>query len=40
MESAIDLLDGLFAEFCRVRGSSSWSRETLPALRAWVDELR
>jgi hypothetical protein len=40
MESAIDVLDRLFAEFCRVRGSSTWSHETLPSLRAWVDGLR
>lgn len=40
MESAIDVLDRLFAEFCRVRGSSTWSNETLPTLRAWVDGLR
>lgn len=40
VEDTIDLLDGLFAEFCRLRGSSAWSAATLPALRAWVDALR
>jgi hypothetical protein len=39
LEEAIDVLDRLYAEFCTVRGSSSWSRTTLPALRAWVDTL-
>lgn len=36
LEDAIDVLDRLYAEFCRVRGSGKWGRETLPALRAWV----
>ena len=40
VEEAIDVLDRLYAEFCTVRGSSSWSRSTLPALRSWVDTLR
>ena len=40
LEDAIDVLDRLYAEFCRVRGSSAWSGRTLPALRAWVDGLR
>lgn len=40
MEEALDVLDRLFAEFCRVRGSSAWSGRELPALRAWVDALR
>jgi hypothetical protein len=40
MEDAIDVLDRLYAEFCRVRGSSAWSRRALPALRGWVDGLR
>ncbi len=39
MEDAIDLLDGLYAEFCKVRGTSTWSTQTLPALRAWVESL-
>ena len=40
VEEAIGVLDTLFAEFCRVRGSATWARESLPALRAWVDTLR
>jgi hypothetical protein len=40
LEEAIDILDRLYAEFCTVRGSSSWGRKTLPALRSWVDTLR
>ncbi len=40
LEAAIDGLDRLYAEFCRDRGSPSWSRRTLPALRAWADGLR
>ena len=39
VEDAVGVLDRLFAEFCRVRGASSWSARTLPALRAWVDDL-
>jgi hypothetical protein len=38
MEDAIDVLDRLYAEFCKVRGSSSWAREALPALRKWASE--
>ena len=40
MESAVELLDHLYAEFCRVRGSASWTRRALPELRAWVETLR
>jgi hypothetical protein len=40
MEDAIDVLDRLYAEFCRMRGSSRWATRELPALRAWVDGLR
>jgi hypothetical protein len=36
LEDAIDVLDRLYAEFCRVRGSATWAKQTLPALRAWV----
>jgi hypothetical protein len=39
LEDAVDVLDRLYAEFCRVRGSSAWSGRTLPALRRWVDTL-
>jgi hypothetical protein len=40
MEDAIDVLDRLYAEFCRVRGSSGWAGKALPKLRGWVDGLR
>ncbi len=40
MEDAISVIDRLFADFCKLRGASSWSGRTLPALRAWVDGLR
>jgi hypothetical protein len=40
VEEPIAVLDRLFAEFCRLRGSATWASETLPALRAWVDGLR
>ena len=40
VEEAVGVLDGLFAEFCRLRGASTWATRTLPALRAWVDTLR
>ena len=39
LEDAIDVLDRLYAEFCRVRGSATWRKQTLPALRAWIDGL-
>ena len=39
-EQAIAVLDALLAEFCAARGSSTWTRTELPALRAWVDGLR
>jgi hypothetical protein len=39
LEDAIDVLDRLYAEFCRLRGSPTWSKQTLPALRAWVASL-
>jgi hypothetical protein len=40
MEDAIDVLDRLYADFCRTRGSSTWNGRTLPALRRWIDTLR
>jgi hypothetical protein len=40
VEDAIDVLDGLYAEFCRARGSGKWSGTMLPALKSWVDSLR
>ena len=40
VEEAVGVIDTLFAEFCRVRGSSAWSGEALPAIRGWVDGLR
>jgi hypothetical protein len=36
LEEAIGVLDGLFAEFCTLRGGSAWQARELPALRAWV----
>jgi recombination associated protein RdgC len=39
VEDAIGVLDVLYAEFCRVRGSAAWATRTLPALRAWVEAL-
>ena len=39
LEDAVDVLDRLYAEFCKVRGSTTWSKQTLPALRAWVESL-
>jgi hypothetical protein len=40
VEDAIDVLDRLYAEFCRVRGGAKWNGTVLPALRSWVDGLR
>lgn len=39
VDEAIGVLDGLFADFCKLRGSSAWSERTLPALRRWVEAL-
>lgn len=39
VEDAIDVLDRLFAEFCRVRGSSRWNGRELAALRGWTKTL-
>lgn len=40
VEEALGVLDALFAEFCRLRGSAAWAARELPALRAWVEQLR
>ena len=40
VEDAIDVLDRLYAEFCRARSSPTWNGKTLPMLRAWVETLR
>jgi hypothetical protein len=37
LEDALGVLDALFAEFGRLRGTSAWSRRELPALRAWAE---
>ena len=39
VDDAVGIIDRLFAEFCRARAASSWRARTLPALRAWVDDL-
>jgi hypothetical protein len=39
VDEAIGVLDGLFADFCKLRGASAWSERTLPALRRWVESL-
>jgi len=39
VDSAVALLDRLYAEFCRERAATTWRARTLPALRAWVDDL-
>ena len=39
LEDAVDVLDRLYAEFCRVRGSSAWNGKALPALRTWIGSL-
>src|SRR5262245_20589369 len=40
VEEAVGIFDGLYAEFCRLRGTSTWATRTLPALQAWVETLR
>jgi recombination associated protein RdgC len=40
VEDALDVLDRRYAEFCRVRGSSAWGQQVLPALRSWLETLR
>jgi hypothetical protein len=39
IEDAIGILDWLLASFCRLRASSAWDEETLPELRAWIEDL-
>jgi hypothetical protein len=39
VEELLDVLDALFAAFGRVRASDAWSRQAVPALRAWMEEL-
>jgi recombination associated protein RdgC len=39
VDDVVGVIDRLFAEFCRTRAASSWRARTLPALRAWVDDL-
>jgi hypothetical protein len=39
MEDALGVLDAVFAEFCRVRGTGAWAAREAPALRAWVHSL-
>lgn len=39
LEDAVDVLDHLYAEFCRDRGSPAWNAKTLPTLRDWVETL-
>jgi recombination associated protein RdgC len=39
VDDAVGIIDRLFAEFCRARAASSWRARTLPALRAWVDDI-
>ena len=40
VDDALGVIDALFTEFCAVRGSAAWQERALPALRAWVDDLR
>jgi hypothetical protein len=39
VEEALGVIDALFADFCRLRASSAWARETLPAIRTWAEGL-
>jgi len=39
VEEILDVIDALFAEFCRIRATDAWSRRTLPELRGWVEGL-
>jgi hypothetical protein len=39
VEELVEVVDALFAEFCRQRASETWSRRTLPELRGWVEGL-
>jgi hypothetical protein len=36
VEAVVDVIDTLFAEFCRLRASDSWRRQVLPTLRGWA----
>lgn len=39
VEELVGALDAVFAEFCRLRATDAWSRQTLPELRGWVEGL-
>jgi hypothetical protein len=39
VEEVIGVIDALFAAFCRLRATDSWSRHTVPELRGWVESL-
>jgi hypothetical protein len=36
VQECIDILDALFAEFCRLRVSAAWTSEMLPAVTEWI----
>ena len=38
LRECLDILDALFAEFCRMRISSAWVEEVLPAVARWIGE--
>ncbi len=38
IEAAVSAMDGVYAEFLRVRLSPEWSTEEVPALSQWINE--
>ena len=39
VEDVVEVLDALFAEFCRLRATEDWRQHALPELRGWVEGL-
>ena len=38
VRKALDAMDGLFSQFARLRLSSEWQAETVPAIGRWIEE--
>ena len=36
IEKAVNLINGLFARFIKIRVSNDWSTKTVPAIRRWI----
>jgi hypothetical protein len=38
VRECLDILDALFAQFCKLRLSTAWSSEVLPAMALWIGQ--